>query len=191
MRMLTLTKGALAVVAWLGACVAAAETLIVTFPELADPPSFDAQNPFSKVVLPVGTVTFTIPRGQRIIAANITGVWGSTTNDRNGTAGVDVLVDGILIQQCVKPEVCWQDTNGLQPWSRLFKESELHVLDDGTATMTAVQTSERTVRLGASTLFIETAPVQTVPTLATIGLFSLIAGLAATGAFLLRRASRA
>ena len=190
MRMLTLTKGALAVVAWLGTCSAAAETLIVTFPELANPPSFEAQNPFSKVVLPVGTVTFTIPRGQRIIAANIAGVWGST-NYLYGTAGVDVLVDGILVQQCVKPELCWQDTNGLQTWSHLFEESELRVLEDGVATMTAVQTSERTVRLGASTLFIEIAPVQTVPALATLGLLSLIAGLAATGAFLLRRASRA
>jgi hypothetical protein len=199
MRTVTLTKGVAAFAVWLAATSAWAGTVVLTFPELANPPSQSVQNPFPpQPPLPVGTVNFPVPAGEQVIAAQISGFWGSSLLPE-GTAGVDVFVDGVLVAQCVKPSAgCWEPASGQRPWSYVFTESELAVLNDGVAKMTAVQTSDVTVRLGTSTLIVQTGPIPAValpvepevPTLSPLALLALIAGLAAAGAFVLRRAKR-
>ena len=63
-------------------------------------------------------------------------------------------------------------------------------MNDGTATMTAVQTSDLRIRLGASTLVIETVPLTIVPTLSPFGLLALLAAMAVAGMLALRRYPR-
>jgi hypothetical protein len=189
-------KAVLGAVALLAACSADAATFLRTFPELDGPPS-SAQDPFPpQPSLNVGTVTFPVPVGERVIAATVSGYWGTSTIPEEGTAGVNVLVDGILVAKCVKPSPgCWGNSSGQRPWNYIFAASELAALNDGVATMTAVQTSDITVRLGTSTLIVETGPVPpvppvpTVPALSALGLLALVAGMAAAGVFLVRRDS--
>jgi hypothetical protein len=201
MRKYALAKGVVALAVGLAAIPAWAATIVVTFPELANPPSHSAQNPFPVLQpLPVGTVTFPVPSGERVVAAQISGFWGSSLIPE-GTAGVDVRVDGVLVAQCVKPASgCWEPAAGQRPWSHEFTESELSVLNDGVADMTALQTSDITVRLGTSTLIVQTGPLPpviveptllpAVPALSSLGLLALIAGLAVAGAFVVRRTTR-
>jgi hypothetical protein len=61
------------------------------------------------------------------------------------------------------------------------------VLNDGVATLSAVQTSEQNVRLGISTLIVTTAPPPTVPTLSPAALAAMLAAVAAAGMLALRR----
>lgn len=192
MRMSTLVKGLLGALAWLAACSATAATYVLTFPELTNPPSFSAQEPFPpQPPIFIDTVTFTVPPGERVVAATISGFWGSTRIPE-GTAGVDVVVDGVLVARCEKPHAdCWERAVGQRPWSYIFAESELKVLNDGVATMTALQTSDISVQLGVSTLIVQTGPGPSVPALSTAGLLALMAALAAAGAWIVRRFPRA
>jgi len=186
-------RGVTGMVACVAACTAGASTAVLTFPELNSPPSLLVQDPFPpQPPLTVGTVTFPVPAGEHVIAAKISGFWGSSLIPE-GTAGVNVMVDGILVAQCVKPAPeCWEAGVGQRPWSHIFSPQELIALDDGVAKLTAVQTSDVAVRLGVSTLIVETAPipVQTVPALSAAALLWLMAGLAVTGALFARRALR-
>lgn len=84
---------------------------------------------------------------------------------------------------------CWGHSSRPREWNYTFAASELDALNDGVATMTAVQTSDITVRLGISRLIVQTGPVPTVPALSALGLLALVAGMAAAGVFLVRRAS--
>ena len=184
-------KVALATAALVAACAADAATFVRTFPELDGPPAGSALGPFP--TLAVGTVTFPVPAGHTVVAAVVSGFWGTSTIPEEGTAGVNVVLDGVLVAQCVKPSPgCWGNSSGQRPWNYVLGPSELAALNDGVATMTAVQTSDITVRLGTSTLIVETGPVPpppTVPTLSALGLLALVAGMAAAGVFLVRRAS--
>ena len=187
MRMLTPIQGLIGIIASLAACAVAATTLVATFPELQNPPSFLSSAKFPQPPLTVGTVVFAIPRGERVVGATISGFWGSSVVP-DSTAGVDVLVDGILVAQCVKlVPYCYDPAPAARPWSYTFTDDELSKLSDGTATMTAVQTSDDTVRLGQALLTVRTSPVPGVPTLSTLGLVWLAAGLAAAGALAIRR----
>jgi hypothetical protein len=191
MRTLTPIRGLLGVMALLAASSAAATVLTVTFAELQNPPSFLESAEFPQPPLPLGTATFAIPAGERVVGATVSGFWGSSVVP-DSTAGVDVLVDGILVARCVKHQPdCYEPGYAPRPWTYTFTRSELRQFDDGAATMTAVQTSDDTVRLGQATLVIETARIPTVPALSPLGLLWLTAGLAAAGALALRRMSRA
>jgi len=191
MRMFALLKGGVLIVVSLAAGSPAAATLVGTFPELQNPLSFEVVLPFPHPAVTVGSVLYSIPLGERVVAAKISGFWGTNQNPA-ATAGVDVLVDGVLVARCVKNEAgCWEPAADQRPWSHIFAESELKVLNDGVATLTAMQTSEFTVQLGVSTLIIETGPPPAVPTLSPLGLLFLLAGVATMGALAIRRFQRA
>ena len=184
-------KAVLAATALVAACAADAATFVRNFPELDGPPASSAQGPFP--TLAVGTVSFPVPAGETVIAAVVSGFWGTNTNPEEGTAGVNVVLDGVLVAQCVKPSPgCWGNSSGQRSWNYVLPGSELAALNEGVATMTAVQTSDITVRLGTSTLIVQTGPLPpppTVPALSTLGLLALVAGMAAAGVFLVRRDS--
>ena len=134
-------------------------------------------------------MSFTIPAKERVASARISGFWGSTDVPAS-TAGVDLLLDGILVAQCVKPSPdCWVDATSQRPWSYTFAKKDLAKLADGSATLTAVQTSEISVRVGVSTLVIETEPADRIPTLSALPLLALAAGLALAGGLAARRRS--
>ena len=189
MRFLNSVRWAVGALAVLVAGAAAAAAFLVEFPEVNGPPV--PAGPFPQPPLVVATRTFAVPAGERVVSASISGFWGSS-GDPNSTAGVNVLVDGITVAQCVKPDpACWTGDVGQRPWSHTFTEPEMTLLNDGSATMTAVQTSDISIRLGVSTLLVETAPQAVVPTLSPLGLLGLIVSMAVAGAFAVRRLARA
>lgn len=187
MRVTALFSGVCGVVASLIVGAAGAATIVVTFPELQNPPVLSVAGPFPQLPLTIGTVNFTIPPNERVASATISGFWGSVDVPAS-TAGVDLVLDGIVVAQCVKPAAdCWVDSSSQRPWSYTFSKQDLPTLADGTATLTAVQTSEISVRLGASTLVIETEPADRIPTLSALPLLALAAGLALAGGLAARR----
>jgi hypothetical protein len=189
MRVATLLSGVCGVYASLIVGAASAATIVVTFPELQNPPVLGVAGPFPQLPLNVGTVDFTIAPNERVGSARISGFWGSV-DEPASTAGVDLFVDGIVVARCVKPASdCWADASTQRPWSYTFSNEDLAKLADGTATLTAVQTSEFTVRLGVTTLVLETVPADRVPTLSAAALLLLAAGLALVGGLAARRHS--
>ena len=187
MRFSTRFAGLCAAFTLLFAIEASAGSLLLTFPEPTNPPAVTI-GPFPQPPLTVGSVNFTVPHGERVVAAVVSGFWG-TTSFPESTAGVDVYLDDILVAQCVKPTSgCWEQHSGQLPWSYTLTENDLKRLADGNAKLTVVQTSDVTVRLGVTTLIIQLGPAETVPTLSTLGLMLLSAalGLAALASWRLR-----
>jgi hypothetical protein len=159
-----------------------AAVIVVTFPEV-NGATHVIGDPYPLPPVTVATSTFSIPAGEQVVSATASGFWGSTANPLS-TAGVNVLLDGVLVAQCVKPDTgCWANGAGQRPWS--FNYGTAGTLQDGSVTMTYVQTSEAIVRLGVTTLTIVTAPRVSVPTLSPwmmAALVLLLAGMAAFGA---------
>ena len=177
MRVLPLVRSVAGGVLLAAAGLAAAATSIVAFPEVNGPAN--QSGPFPQPPIVVATRTFTVPEGEQVVSAEISGAWGSS-GDPNSTAGVNVLVDGIVVATCVKPDpACWSGDVGQRPWTYKFKSAELQALNDGAATMSAVQTSDLSVRLGVSTLIVETAVPPIVPALSPFGIAALALMVAA------------
>lgn len=197
MRVFNVVRSSVAVVAMLAASVAAAATIVVTFPEF-NGALFDSGFPQPPVT--VGTQAFSIPTGDRVVSAAISGFWGTTTKP-DSTAGVTVLLDDVEVARCEKPDpACWlPGDSGQRAWRYTYTAPQLVSLNDGAATLTAVQTSDAFIRLGVSTLVIETAPIVIVPetapifivpTLSPFGLLALLAAMAVAGMFAARRYRR-
>ncbi len=185
-----LVTGAMAGLVALAAGGVQAADIFATFPEV-NGPSFTIAGPFPQPPLAVATKTFSIPAGERVVAASISGTWGSS-GDPDSTSGVTVFVDGIVVAKCTKPDPsCFSGDQGQRPWSYTFTQGDLSQLADGKATLSVVQTSEISVRLGVSTLVVQTAPPPIVPTLPPSGLAALALLLAAAGAYALARLRRA
>jgi len=177
--------------ALLAAGAVAAASIVVTFPYFT---GLESSGGFPLSAQAVGaTQSFAIPHGERVVSATISGAWGSPTSPL-GTAGVDVLLDGVLVAQCVKPDPgCWVNGAAQRPWSHTLTAHEMAKLNDGSATLSVQQTSESFVSLGASTLIIATElpPTPTVPALSPLALLALLAAVAVAGGLALRRFPRA
>jgi hypothetical protein len=187
MRAVALLRWIAGTLALLAAGSIAAASLVVTFPEVNGPAN--ASGPFPAPPLTIGPRTFTIPGGDRVVSATISGSWGSSL-DPNSTSGVTVLLDGFTVATCVKPDPnCWTGQVGPRAWTHVLTDSEKLQLNDGQATLTAVQTSDLAIRMGVTTLLIETAP-SIVPALSPLGLALLLVAMAAAGALAVRRYAR-
>ena len=131
-----------------------------------------------------------VPTGERVTAAKVSGFWG-TIDYPDSTAPVDVFVDGILVAQCRTYNPCWKDDNsGQLSWIHTFTEAELAHLSTSNPKLTVTQIEKGVVRLGLSTLVLETGPAPPVPTLSPPALIALLAAVAAAGAIALRRSPR-
>lgn len=195
MRLVGLAAWVLGCATLVAAGLAAATTVQLEFAEVNG--EVVSAPPFPTLNIPQTTPPVAIPGGERVVAASISGYWG-TIDYRDSTAPVDVFLDGILVAQCVAPDPCWvDDGSGQMPWNHLFTADELPLLKPGNPKLTVVQKDKTRVRLGKSTLVMETAPAQVVanpapavPTLSPLGLLALLAATAAAGAFALRRHPR-
>lgn len=188
MRIAGLARWAMGFVALFAASFAAAATAIqIDFAEVNGPsvsvPPFPTLN-VAQVTPPVS-----LPANERIASATISGYWGSVDYPFS-TAPVDVFLDGVLVAQCLASDPCTVDESGQRAWSHTFTAAELLQLQPENPQLTASQKDKFRVRLGASTLVLETAPVPTVPTLSPLGLLALLAAMAAASAFALRRVRR-
>ena len=111
-------------------------------------------------VWPVGTFNYTIPSGHNILWARISGQFGNSVV--SSTAAQDLYLDGIKVASCAyQSPTCWQ--RGPELWSYNFSSSEFGVLADGSASFVSDQTNCCVVRLGATTLEIQTQAVVPEP----------------------------
>jgi len=188
MRILSLLRWVAGGVAAFAATFAMAGNILVAFPEFNGSP-VTINGPFPQPGQIVATRTFTIPDGERVVSAYITGYWGSSV-DPDSTAGVEVKLDGYIVATCEKPDPgCYAGDVGRRQWSHTLTDVEMTALNDGKAVLSVVQTSDVSVRLGVTTLYIETGVPPSVPALSPMALFALLAGMAAAGAIALRRRS--
>lgn len=113
----------------------------------------------------VGTFNFSV-YGPSIVSATISGQWGNTLSVT--TAHNELWLDGIKLADThdYSPDPYY---NG-GPWSYDFAPSEFPVLADGIAELYTIQTSEYVVRLGETTLRIESIPAPGAILLSSIGM---------------------
>ncbi len=153
-----------------------AATITATLPEFNGP--LNTTGPFG-TTLNVGTFMYTIPVGQQIISATLTGTFGNSQFP--DAAGVDLKAGGILFASCAPLASC--DTGMvIEPFSFTFASANFALLSGGSLAVTATQTSGNIVRLGAETLTINTQPTErgaATPEPASLGLLG--AGLVALG----------
>jgi hypothetical protein len=158
---------ALALVVYAAASTARASTIVETLPV------FDGD--CDPVACEVGTFEFEIPAGERIVTATLVGSFGNAT--AKNTAPVELFLDGLLVAHCSDGQSCTV-SNLPQAWAYIFGLSDpadFSLLEDGSATLTALQNGGAMVRLGQTTLHIATVPEPSSALLAAAGLLGLVA----------------
>jgi hypothetical protein len=89
----------------------------------------------------VDTFSYRVLPGETVLAATVSGNWGIPGYFEASTAGADIYVDGVRVAQCISGQSCWAN-GGPEPWSYTFGSGDYSRLTDGSAVMTAVQTSQ-------------------------------------------------
>lgn len=131
-------------------------------------PGFDGD--CEPVACEVGTFAFSIPAGEQIVSATLLGSFGHATI--TNTAPVELLLDGLLVAHCSDGQSCTTSNLPLA-WAYVFGPADFPLLADGSATLTALQHGGAMVRLGQTTLHIDTVPEPSSALLAAAGLLGL------------------
>lgn len=118
----------------------------------------------------IGTFTYTIPVGDTILAATVSGFFG--TSYAPSTALENLYVAGIEVASCAnESDNCWNDPSGVQtPWSYTFTPGQFAALQSGSADYTVVQTGDFQVESGITTLSITVAPEPATVAMCSAGL---------------------
>jgi hypothetical protein len=108
--------------------------------------------------LTIGTFNYTIPVGTQIIAASVSGFFGTVFAP--GTALENLFVGGIDVANCVnQSDPCWNVPFGVQtPWSYTFTPGQFSALTGGAVNYSVVQTGDFQVESGITTLSITVSP---------------------------------
>lgn len=154
---------------------AEAATITQTLPEF----DFDGESPFPNTPQTIGTYSFSIPTGEQIVSAVISGTFGNSSFPN--TAPVQVFLDGLNVATCSNSSEPCYFSQTPTAWSFTFNSSQFALLSDGIGVLTSIQTDQFVTRLGETTLTIETAPTTPIPTPA------LLPGLIGMGVAALRK----
>ena len=127
---------------------ASAATITDTLPEF----DFDGEPPFPTEERTVGIFTYAVPLHESIVSASVSGTFGNSTV--SSSAPFEMFVDGVFLGECLITSPCYQ--KGLVDFS--FDAPNLSDLMDGSLTLSIVQTDQYFIRLGETTLTIETTP---------------------------------
>ncbi len=118
----------------------------------------NSPGPFPGPVLTVGTFTFTIPTGQVITSATLSGTFGNSVADTS--ASVSLFLDGRFVGQCGNlnndPSAPCNVLPGPDPFTFNIAPANFSVLADGSAVFTVQQLGVGFIRLGQTTLTINT-----------------------------------
>jgi hypothetical protein len=149
---------------------------------------YDFFSTFPSNPLSIGTFNFTVPVGDYVTGATISGTFGDV--NVGVTALTDLFVDGgnIEVAECdatdggtvIPPCGAGTDDGSLVPWSYTFTAADLTNLGDfgsGSLDFTAVQNGFGAVIVGTPSLELDVAPVPEPGTLFTLagGLLALAA----------------
>jgi len=141
-----------------------AEAAIITstIPEF-NGSSFSSDEPFPQPPVNIGIFSYTIPTGEEIVSAVISGTFGNSVVPNS--SGLNLFVDSFQVASCARFDPLCYFGSIPTPWSFSFPASAFSFLTDNsmTLTATATQTSEFVIRLGETRLTIETAPIASVP----------------------------
>ncbi len=147
--------GTLLLLALLAAPAAAPAQAVATIDDFVGPFSF---GPFPAAPLTVGTFSFSLPAGQSIFSAILRGSLGGPGGNV-GTAPLQLFLDGLMVAECTVEAPCFRNRT---PFSFAFAPDQFSVLDDGMATLTAVQTGPFVMKVSNATLSVN-APNAVVP----------------------------
>ncbi|MAG29808.1 MAG: hypothetical protein CL908_02805 [Deltaproteobacteria bacterium] len=107
----------------------------------------------------IGTFNYTLPPGDPIIDAVVSGTWGDGA-PFDSSAPVELYLDGVLVAECVKFALCWLDDGQLIDWSFGFADNMVpgfeSLFSDDQAVLTAIQNDEISVILSNLELEITT-----------------------------------
>jgi hypothetical protein len=122
---------------------------------------YDFSSTFPPVPINIGTFDFTIPAGDQIVGATISGTFGDV--NFGTTALTDLFVDGgtIEVASCgsfTDPCAAGTIDGSLVQWSYTFTSAQLASLTGGSLDFTAVQDSFGAIVVGTPTLDIQTVP---------------------------------
>ena len=113
--------------------------------------NFDGGPNFPEVEQVVGTYMFDL-MGDDPISASIAGTFGNSQNP--SSAPFELYADGEFIGECIQGDPCFFGPE--TPFD--FTVSNLANLLDGELVLSVIQTGESIIRLGETTLTIETTP---------------------------------
>lgn len=106
----------------------------------------------------VGTFNFVIPTGEEVVSAKVFGQWGNSVAPT--TAHNEIDLDGIKVANTHEalPDPY---TAYFVNWSYDFNPGQFSIFGNGQADLGTQMLSESFVRMGATTLQLETAPTPT------------------------------
>jgi len=127
-------------------------------------PSF---GPFPGAAVAIGEFDFSIPSTDSIVAATITGHFGSDSLG-SGTSQLSLFLNGVALASCDAACSINSETADVA-WSYTFTAPQLSSLLSGQAILSAVQRSASQMVLDPTSISIQTAPVPLPATLWLLG----------------------